>query len=380
MLMSDTFRFTAPPGADELRAKVRELAEGYLADKDPVTRANCWMRPDPAFSLLAGEAGLIGMVWPKKYGGHERTAAERYIVMEELLAAGAPVCSHWVADRQSGALLLKYGTEEQRQKIIPGIVRGETYFCIGLSEPGSGSDLASVRTRATHTAEGWRINGQKIWSTIAHKSHYMIALIRTGSEEERQKGLSQFLIDLSMPGIDIRPIRDLTGTEEFTEVFFDDVLVPDSMRIGEVGEGWKQVTAELALERSGPERYLTSFSLLNALIRFGQTSGRDDIRRLVGQAVAELWSLREMSMSTAAKLASGEDPVGEASIVKDLGTGYEQELPRAVQALLEEVDFASGDDFGRLLAYLLQASPSFSLRGGTREVLRGIIARGLGLR
>lgn len=380
MILSESFALESPPDAAGLREQVRELAESHLADKDPVTRANCWMRPDEGFSRKLGQAGFIGMVWPKRYGGHERTPAERYIVLEELLAAGAPVCSHWVADRQSGPLILRYGTEEQKQKLLPDIARGKSFFCIGLSEPGSGSDLASVRTRARRTADGWRISGQKIWTTIAHKSHYMIALVRTGTEEERQKGLSQFVIDMSSPGITVRPIMDLTGAEEFTEVFLDDVLVPHDMMIGNEGEGWKQVTAELALERSGPERYLTSFSLLKALIGFADASKRPDVTRLVGGFVAELWTLRNMSMSTAAKLSSGQDPAIEAAIVKDLGTSLEQALPIAAQAVLDEINLADGSDLSRLLAYLLQVSPSFSLRGGTREILRGIIARGLGLR
>jgi alkylation response protein AidB-like acyl-CoA dehydrogenase len=379
MMMTQTFLFESPPAAEALREQVRTLIQTQLARTDPVRRANCWMRHDADFSRALGQAGFIGMVWPKRYGGHERSPAERYIVLEELLAEGAPVCGHWVADRQSGPLILKYGTEEQKRKLLPGIARGETFFCIGLSEPGSGSDLASVRTRARRTDEGWRISGQKIWSTNAHRSQYMIALVRTG-EEERHVGLSQFIIDLATPGITINPIVDLTGSSEFTEVFFDDVLVPDDMLIGAPGEGWKQVTAELALERSGPERYLTSFSLLNALIRYVADHPREDLVRFVGQSVAELWTLRQMSMSTAAKLSAGEDPAVEAAIVKDLGTSFEQMLPATAQALLDDLSFSDGGDLGRLLAYLMQVSPSFSLRGGTREILRGIIARGLGLR
>jgi alkylation response protein AidB-like acyl-CoA dehydrogenase len=371
--------FQTPPGVMELREQIRTFLDRELAGTDPVRRANCWMRHDAEFSLALGQAGFIGMVWPKRFGGHDRSPAERYIVLEELLAAGAPVCAHWVADRQSGPLILKYGTEQQRQNLLPGIVRGETYFCIGLSEPGAGSDLASVRTQARRVAGGWRISGQKIWTTNAHRSQFMIALVRTGTIEERQAGLSQFIIDLSLPGLTIKPIVDLTGACEFNEVWFDDVLVADDMLIGEVGQGWKQVTAELALERSGPERYLTSFSLLEALIRHARAAGSEALVSVIGQAVAELWTLRQMSMSTAAKLAQGQDPSVEAAIVKDLGTGFEQSLPVLAQDLLE-VDLSDQSDLARLLTYLLQVFPSFSLRGGTREILRGIIARGLGLR
>ena len=371
--------FETPPGVRELRQEVRTLLDRELAGTDPVRRANCWMRHDADFSRALGQAGFIGMVWPKRFGGHDRSPAERYIVLEELLAAGAPVCAHWVADRQSGPLILKYGTEQQKQRLLPGIVRGETYFCIGLSEPGAGSDLASVRTHARRVPEGWRISGQKIWTTNAHRSQFMIALVRTGSIEERQAGLSQFIIDLSLPGLTVKPIVDLTGASEFNEVWFDDVLVSEEMLIGEVGQGWKQVTAELALERSGPERYLTSFSLLKALIHHARGAGSEALTAVIGQAVAELWTLRQMSMSTAAKLAQGQDPSVEAAIVKDLGTAFEQSLPVLAQDLLE-VDLSDQSDLARLLAYLLQVFPSFSLRGGTREILRGIIARGLGLR
>jgi len=371
--------FQTPPGVMELREQIRTFLDRQLAGTDPVRRANCWMRHDAEFSRALGQAGFIGMVWPKRFGGHDRSPAERYIVLEELLAAGAPVCAHWVADRQSGPLILKYGTEQQKQRLLPGIVRGETYFCIGLSEPGAGSDLASVRTQARRVAEGWRISGQKIWTTNAHRSQFMIALVRTGSIEERQAGLSQFIIDLSLPGLTIKPLVDLTGASEFNEVWFDDLLVAEDMLIGEVGQGWKQVTAELALERSGPERYLTSFSLLKALIHHARTADSEALTSVIGQAVAELWTLRQMSMSTAAKLAQGQDPSVEAAIVKDLGTAFEQSLPVLAQDLLE-VDLSDQSDLARLLAYLLQVFPSFSLRGGTREILRGIIARGLGLR
>ncbi len=207
------------------------------------------------------------MTWPKKYGGHERSYVERYVVLEEALAAGAPVSAHWVADRQSGPLLLRFGTEEQRERLLPGMGARETYFCIGMSEPGAGSDLANVRTRARRTNEGWVVNGQKIWTSNAQNAHYMIALVRTGENSERHAGLTQFLIDLKTPGITVRPIVDLVGHSHFNEVFFDDVLVPENMMIGGDGDGWRQVTAELAYERSGPERYLSSLRLFLEFIR-----------------------------------------------------------------------------------------------------------------
>jgi hypothetical protein len=373
------YPFNPPGDVDVLRAEVRALIAQHAGGWDAVRRANCWSVSDMNFSRILGSAGYIGMVWPQKYGGHERHPLERYVVLEELLAAGAPVGAHWIADRQTGPLLLRYGTEGQREKYLPGMARGEIYACIGLSEPGAGSDLASVKTSARRTDRGWVINGQKVWTSGAHNAHAMLALVRTTEGSERGAGLSQLLIDLDTPGITVRPIIDLVGNQDFNEVFFDDVLVGDDALVGAQGNGWAQVTAELALERSGPERYLSSHALLVALIDAVGPNPPEAICAMIGRMTAELWTLRQMSMSVAAKLAGGEDPVVEAAMIKDLGNTYEQALPLAVQAVMD-IDLTGRSDLERLLVLLLQISPSFSLRGGTREILKGIIARGLGLR
>ena len=370
----------APPGdVPALRQQVRDLIAQHEARWPIELRADCWFSHDAVFSKALGAAGLLGMTWPRQYGGHERSMLERYVVLEELLAHGAPAGLHWIADRQTGPLLLRYGTQEQREKYLPGMARGEIYACIGLSEPNSGSDLASVRTFARRTPEGWRVNGQKVWTSGAHKSHAALTLLRTEEGSERQQGLSQLMIDLDTPGITVRPIIDMSGRHHFNEIFFDDVLVPLDALVGTERQGWKQVTAELALERSGPERYLSSHMLLIALIEAVGPDPDPALAQLIGRLTAELWTLRQMSMSTAAKLAAGEDPVVEAAIVKDLGNAYEQALPRLVQAALD-VDLAGRDNLARLLKWLMLIAPSFSLRGGTPEVLRGIIAKGLGLR
>jgi alkylation response protein AidB-like acyl-CoA dehydrogenase len=365
------------PGA--LRAEIRAFLAEHQPTHDPVLRANCWSVCDPAFSRALGAAGYIGMLWPRAYGGHERHPLDRYIVLEELLAAGAPVGAHWIADRQTGALLLRYGTESQRQRYLPGMARGELYACIGLSEPGAGSDLAAVRSTARRTDKGWLVNGQKSWTTGGHGAHAMLALLRSEDGSERNAGLSQFMIDLDLPGITVRPIIDMTGKHDFNEIFFDDVLIPDDALVGVEGGGWAQVTAELTLERSGPERYLSSHALMVAFIDWAGPEPAEPICGLIGQLTAELWTLRQMSLSVAAKLADGYDPVTEAAIVKDLGNNFEQDMPRRIQALVDcEAD--RDDLLAQLLRALLLASPSFSLRGGTREIMRGMIARGLGLR
>jgi len=373
------YPFNPPGDVAALRAGLRDWLAANQPQGDIVARANCWASFDADFSRALGAAGYIGMTLPTRYGGGDRHPLERYVVIEELLAAGAPVGAHWIADRQTGPLIVRYGSAEQCERYLPRMVRGELYACIGLSEPGAGSDLAAVRTTARETAEGWRINGQKIWTTGAHFSHIMLALVRTEEGSERNAGLSQLLIDLDTPGITIRPIIDMAGHHDFNEVFFDDVLVPHGALVGTRGKGWQQVTAELGLERSGPERYLSSHALFAALIDAAGADPDPAIAVLIGELTAEMWTLRQLSMSTAAKLAAGEDPMVEASVVKELGNAFEQDMPRRVQAIVTS-GWDDPGDLSRLLRALLIASPSFSLRGGTREVIRGIIARGLGLR
>ncbi|MEG9267376.1 acyl-CoA dehydrogenase family protein [Qipengyuania sp. Mu-71] len=367
-----------PETAPALREQVRALVAEH-GERDPVRRANSWTKANPQFSKKLGEAGLLGMTWPKEYGGHERSQLERYVVIEELLAAGAPVGAHWIADRQSGPLLLRLGNEELKRRWVPAIARGEAFACIGLSEPNSGSDLASVRTAARRDGDGWVLNGQKVWTTGAHVSHFMIALVRSEAGSERQQGLSQFVIPMDTPGVSVKPIIDLTGAHEFNEVFFEDVRLPETAFLGTVGEGWKQATAELSLERAGPERYLSSMVLFLELVRYAGAKQDIALQQLIGRLTADAWTLRLMSASVAAKLARGEDPALEATMVKDLGNSYEQAIPQLVQAAadLGDTDAATLRD---ICFYLLQVSPSFSLRGGTREIIKGIIARGLGLR
>jgi hypothetical protein len=370
-----------PPEAEVLRQQVRAFLGAELQARTAEQRARSWSGFDAGFSRALGARGWIGITWPTQYGGQGRSAIERYVLLEELLAAGAPVAAHWIADRQSGPLLLRYGSEEQRRAYLPHIARGEMFFCIGMSEPNAGSDLAAITSHAARTPTGWSIRGQKLWTTNAHRAHCMIALLRTSPGAERHSGLSQFLIDLSLPGLTIRPIVDLTGEHHFNEVFFDDVHVGEQALIGTEGEGWKQVTAELSLERSGPERYLSSFQLFELLVQAGARNPSEPLLGLIGQLAAELWTLRQMSLSVASQLARGRDPVCEAAMVKDLGNSFEQRLPQLAQALSHaDVDLIGEDSLNRVLAYLLQTSQSFSLRGGTREILRGIVARGMGLR
>jgi hypothetical protein len=378
------FRYAALPAAtDAFRAEVREFLRTSFVPAAPQVRARSWMGFDAEFSRKLAARGWVGVTLPKEYGGASLDAFSRFVLVEELLAAGAPVSAHWIADRQSGPLIHKFGTEAQRRFYLPRICRAEAFFCIGMSEPNAGSDLASVGTRATRVDGGWRLNGRKIWTTNAHHCHYMIALVRSSGEpSDRQKGLSQFIVDLSLPGVTVRPIRDLAGDAHFNEVFFDDVLLADDALIGTEGSGWAQVNAELAFERSGPERIYSSIVLLEhwlQCLRGSPDAGRH--AATLGRFATHLATLRNLSIAVTTKLVHGDSPIVEAALVKDIGTTFEQQIPSVLEAVLGADPAAEVDaDLLATVAYLVQVAPTFSLRGGTREILRGMIARGLGLR
>ena len=381
----DSLALTRIPPADEaLRAEVRAFLLDAIQDLPAHVRARSWGGYSAELSRKLGAKGWIGVTLPKEYGGGGRSAFTRYVLVEEFLACGAPVGSHWIADRQSAPLILKYGTEAQKRFYIPRVCRGEAFFCIGMSEPGSGSDLASVKTRATPNEKGFVLNGQKIWTTNAHHCQYMIALVRTSGEaQDRHKGLSQVIVDLSLPGVTVRPIEDLSGDSHFCEVFFDNVQQGAVALIGAESQGWEQVTAELAFERSGPERLFSSIVLFDQRLDYLRTpQGRSASSvRLAGKVLTQLSPLRAMSVAIQDKLVRGESPIVEAALVKELGTTLEQMIPAAIA---DDLFAREGEDVPvellLTLKYVTEAAPSYSLRGGTRDILRGMIARGLGLR
>ncbi|HET6337979.1 MAG TPA: acyl-CoA dehydrogenase family protein [Polyangiales bacterium] len=372
--------FEFPPQAEALRSEVR----GFIAEE---LAAGLWQPSgdfassySATFSQRIGARGWLGMTWPRRYGGHDRSMLERLVVTEELLAASAPVAAHWIADRQSGPLLLRYGSEAQREEFLPQIARGESFFSIGMSEPDSGSDLASVRSRAAKVAGGWSITGRKVWTTFAHLNHFAIVLVRTGEGgASRHAGLSQFIVDLKAADVEVRPIVNMAGQSEFNEVVFDGTFIADARLVGEPGNGWQQVTSELAFERSGPERYLSSIRLVESALACAREQPTPRLREAIGRMAAKLIALRTMSIAVAAQLQSGVTPDFEAALIKDLGNAFEREQIAVFRALGAELPMCS-DDYLSALASSTINSPSWTLRGGTREVLRGLVARGLGLR
>jgi len=378
-----------PAPARKLQHEVREFLRAEIAAQTFQPHLG-HTEFNAEFTRKVAARGWIGMTWPKRYGGQERSYLERFVVTEEMLAVAAPCAAHWFGDRQTGPSLLRYGTEEQKQRFLPAIARGEYSFALGMSEPNSGSDLASVKTRAERVPNGWRVTGQKVWTSWAHKAHAFFVLCRTApAAGDRHEGLSQLIVELDAPGVTIRPIRFLDGRHTFNEVFLDNVFVPDAGVVGAIGQGWKQVTSELALERSGPERYMTTFPLFTELMR--RLGAGPDARALemAGKLAARLWSLRRMSLAIAMTLDPGPDGAEgapraavdlatEAALVKDMGTFFEREIIDAARLLfVVEPTPDATDTFERYLAETIVCSPVSTIRGGTTQVLRSVIARKL---
>ena len=351
----DSLTLTRIPAQDEaLRAEVRAFLAEATRDIPAHIRARSWSGYSTEFSRRLAAKGWLGVTLPAEYGGGGRSAFARYVLVEEFLNFGAPVGSHWIADRQSAPLILKYGTEAQKQFYIPRVCRGEAFFCIGMSEPNSGSDLASVKTRATPNDQGFVLNGQKIWTTNAHHCQYMIALVRTsGTTEDRHKGLSQVIVDLSLPGVTVRPIEDLSGDSHFCEVFFDNVQLGADAIVGAEGQGWEQVTAELAFERSGPERLYSSIVLFDQWLDYVRTpKGRtESARQLAGKTQRVVLSLLDLYAKSCRNLDAipgliYQDPrqmPGELAVLLPELAAIAQQYGMTIHSCAEEPDLSSVD-------------------------------------
>lgn len=363
-----------------LRAEVRDFLDGELAAGSFTPRVDAWLSgADPSFSRRLAGRGWVGMTVPVEYGGRGRSELERYVVNEELLAAGAPVAAHWVADRQMAPGILRNGTEAQRRTFLPGIARAELFFGIGMSEPDAGSDLAGVRTRAVRTATGWRVDGTKLWTSGAHLATHLVVLARTDPSSTRSQGLSQLVVDLPHPDVHVRPVRTIDGGAHFNEVVFDGAALPAEALLGVEGDGWRQVTSELANERSGPERFMSTVPLLRAWAASEGMRACPDAREAMAALTARLAALRQMSLGVVALLDRGEQPVRDAAMVKDLGTRFEGDVIDTVRRFAPVHPQLGAPGLAGALADALCHSPFFTLRGGTNEILRSIVGRGAGL-
>jgi acyl-CoA dehydrogenase len=365
-----------------LRSRVRAFIATELESGGFTPQADSWQSGwDPEFSKKLGAEGFLGCLIPTEYSGQGLSSVDRYVIVEELLAAGAPIAAHWVADRQIAPSLLRYGSEYLKRRYLPAIAAGESYWAIGLSEPDAGSDLAAVRTAAHPVDGGWRLSGTKVWTSGAHRSHAFFVLARTSEPQgkDRHAGLSQFTVEFAQPGVAISPIPWLDGDHHFNEVVLDDVFVPEDMVLGSIGNGWAQATSELAHERSGPERFLSVAILLRQLVDVLRRDGHDaaDVQ-VVGDLVSRLWAIRQMSLAVAGALERGELPDVAAALVKDLGTRLECAIIEAARVTAGGRDVPPG--LRALIDYAVLHAPGFTIRGGTNEILRGVVARALGVR
>jgi alkylation response protein AidB-like acyl-CoA dehydrogenase len=360
----------AAPSLDELRHQVRELTGSWLAAGRYTPRSDGWLRSfDLEFSRELAARGLIGMTWPKEFGGAALDARSRLVVTEELLRAGAPVAAHWMADRQIGPAVLRHGSHQLQQELLPGIIRADFIFCLGMSEPEAGSDLAAVRTSAKKVDGGWSLTGRKTWTSNAHRATHAYVLARTDSTGQKHEGLSEFVVDMSAPGVAVSPIRDMSGEHHFNEMAFTDVFVPHHRLIGEEGNGWRQVIEQLSFERGGPERVLSTYPLLTEVLEQLRATSDERFDADLGALVARLATLRRQCWEIAEALDAGRAPVTEAASLKYLGTEFENDV----------IEFArrAGLPSSRNdpLAQALLASPGFTIRGGASDVLLSIVTK-----
>lgn len=378
--------FALTPEQQAFRQEIRDFLTQEVQPHDVVEDG--WIVGfSREFSRKLGERGWIGLTWPKKYGGQGRSYLDRVVLTEELLRAGAPVAAHWLGDRQVGPALLAYGSEEQKAEILPRVTKGDIVFCLGMSEPGAGSDLASLRTKAVEEGDYFSLTGQKIWTSFAHVADYAYLVARTDANAPKHKGISEFLIDMRTPGITVRPLVDITGEHHFNEVFFDNVQVEKKWLIGEKNRGWYQIASQLDYERSGIERLLSNYPLFRDTVRYAQESGRVKdplVRNQLAQMQIELDMGRFMVYKVAWLLSQGHVPNHEAAMAKCFCTEVEQRIAQGISGLLG--DYAvllPGSPAARLAGRAAREylyAPAYTIQGGTSNVLRNIMAiRGLGL-
>ncbi|MFD8098503.1 acyl-CoA dehydrogenase family protein [Nocardia fluminea] len=368
-----TVAHPAQRSVNDIRTSVRELTDSWRQEAAVDPRCDSWVRSfDIDFSRKLAANGFVGMTWPVEYGGGGATNVARLAATEELLRAGAPVAAHWIADRQIGPSILRHGSERLKQEILPGITRGDHLFCLGMSEPEAGSDLAAVRTRARPVpGGGWCLNGRKVWTSGAHRATHAYVLARSIEAERKHEGLSEFIIDMDDDGVSVTPIVDMTGEHHFNEVVFTDVFIPQHRLIGVEGQGWKQVLEQLAFERGGAERVLSTYPLLASMVEHCSVQGdRADLTEL-GVLYARLSALRRLCFGIAVELDNGEAPVQEAATLKLLGNEFERDVIDCARRILRGRDRRGDTPFGQALL----ASPGFSIRGGAADVLLSIIAK-----
>ena len=385
------FEFTEEQ--NKFRQEVRDFLEGEISQGAWQPSCDAWIQGySPEFTKKLSEKGWLGLTWPEEYGGQGRPHIDRLILTEELLRYGAPAACHWFADRQIGGGILRYGTEEQKKEYLPKILSGEAYVGLGLSEPEAGSDLASLRTRATEDGDNYRIDGQKMWTSCGMFMNYLYVVARTDPDAPQHRGISEFIFPTDQPGITITPTLDITGSTAWAEVFFDGLVIPKTSMIGEKNRGFYQVVNQLDYERAGLERLMGNYPLFDAIIKFvketklnGDYLSNDPfIRQKLGKLQSDFEIGRLLTYHVVLVMEEGRAPNVEASMAKAYSTSFEQELAKVSMDILGLYGQLIGESkyapiFG-MAPHSYLGSKGYSLQAGSSEVLRNVIAtRGLGL-
>jgi alkylation response protein AidB-like acyl-CoA dehydrogenase len=358
--------FTMPPELLALAAEARAL--GAAAAAACSQKEQSWISGfDRDFSRELGRRGWLGMTWPRELGGAGRSHFERFVVAEALISAGAPIAATWVGDRQIGPTLVAHGTPEQQRRYLPAMIDGTVTWCIGMSEPDAGSDLAALRTRAIADGDDYLIEGRKLWTSFGAEAQYCYLIARTGSTGRGHNGLSEFIIDMASPGVRVHPIMDSVGDAHFCEVEFDEVRIPATNLVGTPDGSWSQLMGQLEYERAGIDRLMSNRALFEEARDAADTTDplvRDELARLeCGYWIGRLLVLRGVL---------GQSPRGFSAATKTFCTEHEQRVARFVHHSIGPAAMLSG----RAAHNAVYAS-AYTIQGGTSNVLRNIIAERL---
>ena len=368
--------FELAPHLQELSAEAHEVGRAAALRLEPeaggppdeaVTEDTWLASTSREFSRELAERGWLGMTWPVEAGGGGRSAIERVVVVEALISEGAPLATSWFADRQIGPTLLQFGSEDQQRRWLPDIVGGTSAWCIGMSEPDAGSDVASLRTSAVRRGDDWVVNGQKIWTSGAWDADWCYLIARTDPTAPAHAGLSEFVVDMSSPGIEVRRIVDATGNAHFCEVYFDDVVVPGDHLVGTLNDSFRQVMRQMEHERGGIDRLVSNRRLyLDAVAEADLHDPllRDEWARLESEfTIGRMLVLREVLRQA---------PPGFSAATKTFCTEFEQR----VAEFCVRAAGARAMQWNRVSRNIVYA-PAYTIMGGTSNILRNIIGERL---
>jgi alkylation response protein AidB-like acyl-CoA dehydrogenase len=366
--------FALPPELLALRDEAFEV--GRAAAKRAEVPEDTWITGhDRAFAEELGMRGWLGMTWPVEHGGGGRSALERFVVFEALISTGAPIAASWFADRQMGPTLLTYGNDAQRARWLPGIIAGTSMWCIGMSEPDAGSNVAGIRTRAVRDGDEWVIDGQKIWTSGAADADWCYLICRTDPDAKPHEALSEFIVDMHSPGVSVKPILDMTGSRHFCEVFFEGVRVPAGNMVGELNGSFRQVMRQMEHERGGIDRLVSNRKLYEDVRPLADTTDP-----LVRQEVAAIESGYRIGRLLVLRETLGQAPPQFSAATKTFCTELEQRIADFCAATLGPAATLAEEGLPYRVSRNVAYAPAYTIMGGTTQILRNILGeRTLGL-